>query len=117
MKASRAPDYLGHITEAIDRIDSYLAGMTRDEFLLTTLVQDAVVRNFEIIGEAARNIEREAPEVASTYPDIPWSVMAAMRNRLAHGYFSVDYEAVWAAARENLPPLRPRIQDLLSELL
>ena len=99
MKASRAVDYLGHMIEAIDRIAAYTAGLTPEAFLQTTLVQDAVVRNFEIVGEAARNIAREAPEITAAHPEIPWSVMAAMRNRLAHGYFTVDFESVWVTAR------------------
>ena len=102
--------------EAIDRIAEYTAGLSPEVFLCSTLIQDAVVRNFEIIGEAARNIEREAPEIAAARPDIPWSIMAAMRNRLAHGYFSVDFESIWVTARENLPPLREQVAHLLAAL-
>jgi len=62
VKAARAVDYLGHMIEAIDRIAMYTAGLTPEAFLHTTLVQDAVVRNFEIVGEAARNIARAKPQ-------------------------------------------------------
>ena len=61
MKSARAVDYLTHMVEAIDGIAMYTAGLTPEAFLQTTLVQDAVVRNFEIISEAARNVAREAP--------------------------------------------------------
>jgi len=111
-KASRAVDYLGHMVEAIDWIATDAAVLKPEAFLHTTLVQDAVVRNFEIIGETARNIAREAPEIAAAHPEIPWFAMAAMRNRLAHGYFSVDFESVWVTARDNLPPLCDQIERL-----
>jgi uncharacterized protein with HEPN domain len=116
VKSARAFDYLTHMIEAIDRIAIYTAGLTPEIFLQTTLVQDAVVRNFEIIGEAARNIAREAPELTAAHSDIPWSVISAMRNRLAHGYFSVDFESVWAPARDDLPSLRAQIETVVRSL-
>ncbi len=103
--------------EAIDRIASYMSGLTSEVFRRTALVQNDVVRNFEIIGEAARNIEGEAPEVAATHSEILCSVMAAMRNRLAHGYFNVDFASVWVTACDELPPLRSQIEGLHNELL
>lgn len=88
----RIPDYLGHILEAIERIDRYLADTDEVTFLNDQKTQDAVVRNFEIIGEAAHNIESYHAAFAAAHPDIPWSVIYAMRNRVAHGYFKVDLE-------------------------
>ncbi len=116
MKSARAVDYLIRMIEAIDRIAIYTVGLTPEIFLQTTLVQDAVVRNVEIIGEAARNIAREAPELTATHSDISWPVISAMRNRLAYRYFSVGFESVWAIARDDLPPLRKQIGTVLRSL-
>lgn len=86
----RIPDYLEHILEAIERIDRYLADTNEVAFLNDQKTQDAVVRNFEIIGEAALNIERYHAAFAAAHPDVLWTVIYAMRNRVAHGYFKVD---------------------------
>ena len=116
MKSARAVYYLTHMIEAIDSIAMYTAGLTPEIFLQTTLVQDAVVRNFEIIGEAAGNIARERPELTATHSNMPWQVISVMRNRLAHGYFGVDFESVWAMAHDDLPPLRAQIETVLRSL-
>jgi len=86
-KAARAADYLGHILQAIERIDRYTADMVETQFLASEITQDAVIRNFEIIGEASRNIERNCPEFAAAHPDLPLINAYEMRNALAHGYF------------------------------
>lgn len=90
----RVPDYLGHILQAIRRIEAYTKDMDEVGFLQNQMVQDAVIRNVEIIGEVARNIEKHHPEFAGQHPDIPWEDMYLMRNRVSHGYFSVDLEVV-----------------------
>lgn len=92
--ALRIPGYLGHIVEAIERIDRYLADTDEVAFLNDQKTQDAVVRNFEIIGEAAHNIERYHAAFAAAHSEVPWTVVYAMRNRVAHGYFKVDLEMV-----------------------
>lgn len=68
-----------------------------------------MIRNFEIIGEVAHNIERYHAEFAANYPDVPWTVVYAMRNRVAHGYFNVDLEMVWKWSGNGLEnyPRRP----------
>ena len=81
-------------------------------FLNSELVQDAVIRNIEIIGEASNNIQRVAPEFAAQYNNIPWLVMYTMRNRLAHGYDKVDMEIVWQTIRRDLPSLHSQIQTV-----
>lgn len=106
MKAERAGDYLGHMIEAIDRIATYLEGLDRTAFLADLMVQDAVIRNVEVIGEAARNVERHAPDVVAAHPKIPWRYAKGMRNQLMHGYFSVDLESVWATTQADLPDLQ-----------
>ena len=83
--------------------------MAEPQFLQDEKTQDAVVRNFEIIGEAARNVERHHPEFAISNPEVPWDVMYTMRNRVAHGYFKVDYEIVWRTIHADLPELRAQV--------
>lgn len=102
---SRLPDYLGHVRQAIDRIQRYTDGMDEAAFRGSPLVQDAVIRNFEIIGEACRNILRDHPDFAASHPQLPLSGAYEMRNALAHGYFKVDLGVVWATIRDDLPPL------------
>lgn len=84
--------YLNDILESIEKILEYTEGIDFDEFCENSMVFDAVIRNFEIIGEAARNIP---DNLRSKYPHIPWADMVGMRNILIHGYFGVDYSIVW----------------------
>ena len=115
-KSARAADYLGHILQAIARIERYTADLDEIAFLKDELVQDGVIRNFEIIGEASRNIERHCPEFAAEHRDLPLLNAYEMRNALAHGYFRVDLEIVWKTIETELPALRQRIETLLETL-
>ena len=110
----RLQDYLAHIVEAIDRIDRYVDDMVELSFLSDEKTQDAVVRNFEILGEASNNIEKHHPAFAQANADVPWALMYTMRNRVAHGYFKVDYELVWKTIHADLPELRAQWVVLLS---
>ena len=112
-KALRIPDYLEHIIEAIERIQRYTANLTEQAFLKDELIQDAVVRNIEVIGEAAKNIERVDPDFASKHNEVPWQVMYAMRNRLSHGYDTIDYEIVWNLIQNDLPNLHRLVKAAL----
>lgn len=114
-KTLRVPDYLGHILQAIERIDRYTADMDEVAFLNSELVQDAVIRNIEIIGEASNNIQRVAPEFAALHDDIPWQVMYTMRNRVSHGYDKVDLEIVWKTIQGDLPGLYQQVQALVED--
>jgi uncharacterized protein with HEPN domain len=91
----RLPDYLTHLLEAIERIGRYTENMSEAAFLENQMVQDAVIRNFEIIGEASRNIEVQYPEFSAAHPELPLAFAYQMRNAVAHGYFKVDLEIVW----------------------
>jgi uncharacterized protein with HEPN domain len=104
-KALRVPDYLAHILQAIERIEAYVSGMDEMAFLASNLVQDAVIRNIEIIGEASNNIQRVDPIFAAYHAEIPWQVMYAMRNRISHGYDKVDVEIIWRTIQGDLPDL------------
>jgi uncharacterized protein with HEPN domain len=111
-KALRAQDYLAHILRAIERIARYTAGMDESVFLRDEQVQDAVLRNIEVIGEASNNILRVAPDFAAMHDDIPWLVMYTMRNRVSHGYDRVDLEIVWKTIQGDLPKLYRQVQAL-----
>lgn len=114
-KEHRVPDYLGHILKAIERIQRYTADLGVADFLANELVQDAVVRNIEILGEAANNLQRSAPEFAAKHHHIPWQVMYAMRNRVSHGYDKVDWEVVWKTIESDLPTLYGQVQALVTQ--
>ncbi|MDE2082409.1 MAG: DUF86 domain-containing protein [Burkholderiales bacterium] len=116
-KALRVVDYLEHILKAIERIGRYTAGMDDIAFLGSELVQDAVIRNVEIIGEASNNIQRVSPEFAAQHEDIPWLVLYTMRNRVAHGYDKVDLEVVWKTIGRDLPGLRKQVAAARSALI
>lgn len=91
----RLTDYLGHIREAIERVDRYVQDIDEVAFLQNEMAQDAVIRNLEIIGEASHNIEQHYPEFAVGHPELPLAFAYQMRNAVAHGYFKVDLEIVW----------------------
>ena len=115
-KALRIRDYLGHILKAIERIDRYTADMDDVGFLDSELVQDAVIRNIEIIGEASNNIQHVDPAFAAQNNDIPWAVMYTMRNRVSHGYDKVDLEIVWKTIQGELPVLYAQIQEVQANI-
>lgn len=112
----RLTDYLGHILEAIERIERYIGDMNEVAFLKNELVQDAVIRNFEIIGEASKNIEKHYPEFAEARPELPLAFAYQMRNALAHGYFKVDLEIVWRTVERDLPTLESEIKTVILAL-
>lgn len=112
----RIPDYLEHILEAVERIDRYLEDTDEISFLNDQKTQDAVVRNFEIIGEAAHNIESYHAKFAAAHPEVPWTAVYAMRNRVAHGYFKIDLGMIWKTIRTDLPELHAQIKRLLNQI-
>lgn len=112
----RLPDYLTHILEAIERIGRYTENMSKTAFLENQMVQDAVIRNFEIIGEASHNIEVNYPEFSAARPELPLAFAYQMRNAVAHGYFKVDLEIVWNTIHANLPALHDQVREALISL-
>jgi uncharacterized protein with HEPN domain len=112
----RLADYLAHIKEAIERIDLYTARLDEAGFLVNPLIQDAVIRNLEVIGEASHNIERHHADYASAHTELPLAHAYQMRNAVAHGYFKVDLNIVWTTIRRDLPDLHRRIQAALTDL-
>ncbi len=86
--------------DAMLRIEKYISGTNAKDFLHNELISDAVMRNFEVIGEAAKNIPGR---FKARYPEIPWDRMYKLRNFLAHEYFGVDLHMVWRIAKDHLP--------------
>lgn len=112
-KELRVTDYLDHILTAIERIGRYTSNMDDAAFFESELVQDAVIRNIEIIGEASKNIQRVDPDWAAEHAEIPWQVMYAMRNRVSHGYDHVDLELVWKTIQRDLPVLSQQVKRVV----
>jgi uncharacterized protein with HEPN domain len=101
--------YIADIRDAIDRILNYTVG-GRKAFFMNPMIQDAVVRNIEVIGEAVRGISEP---VRNAHPEIPWAKIAGTRDRVIHGYFRVDLDIVWEIVESELATLREKIVTLL----
>lgn len=101
--------YLGHIQECIQKIEAYTAP-GREHFLSNDQTQDAVMRNFEIIGEA---VKRLSDQVLDRTRDIPWHSIAGFRDVLIHGYMDVDLNQVWKVIERDLPDLKEAVDYLL----
>ena len=112
----RLHDYLSHIVQAIKRIQHYTEDVDEVGFLQNEMVQDAVIRNIEIIGEASHNVEKYFTEFARLHPELPLMFAYEMRNAVAHGYFKVDFEIVWKTIQKDLPALEQEIQTILQQL-
>lgn len=106
---SRDALYLRHILDAIQKIERY-AEVGHDAFLAESLRHDAVIRQMEIIGEAAKRL---SPQVTGRSPDVPWRQVAGMRDVLIHDYMGVDLERVWNVLQLDLPLMRSAIEQLL----
>jgi uncharacterized protein with HEPN domain len=98
--------------DAIDRVLTYTSG-GREAFFADRKTQDAVVRNLEVLGEAAKNV---AGPVKDAHPNIPWKRIAGMRDKLIHEYFGVDLALVWEVVEREIVPLRDRLSALLERL-
>jgi uncharacterized protein with HEPN domain len=103
---------LDDILEAVERIETYTAGMDKARFQADCKTVDAVVRNLEVIGEAVKNIP---PQVRALSPNVPWSKIAGMRDILIHVYFNVDVEIVWDVVQTKLTDLKTVTETLLAE--
>lgn len=97
------------IKEAIDRIISYTSGMKYNDFLQDYKTQDAVIRNIEILGEAAKLLSDEAKE---KFQNIPWKDIAGTRDKLIHDYFGVNIDIVWNIAKNEVPILSTQLSDI-----
>ncbi len=94
--------YLRHILDAIEKIESYVS-IGYDQFMADSHWQDAVIRQLEIVGEAAKHL---SSDLRDRYPDIPWRRICGLRDVLIHDYIGVDIDAVWAVTQTRIPELR-----------
>jgi uncharacterized protein with HEPN domain len=105
--------YLKDILEAIEAIEKFVERVNFEDFKNDDMRSSAVIRKFEIIGEATKNIPEE---IKQGYPQAPWKNMAGMRDRLIHFYFGIKYELVWNAAKIDVPKIKVLINKMLGEL-
>ncbi len=101
--------YLEYIVEAITKIEGFTKGMSRDHFVHNVMMQDAIIRNIEIIGEATKKI---SSEFTISHHKIPWADMAGMRNKLIHDYMDVDLDVVWKTVEVDLPLLKELLSNI-----
>ena len=102
--------YLEHVIDAIDRIEEYIEGVTEIKFKSTSLIQDGVIRQIEIVGEALRNVSREFRQ---KYSYLPWEDAIGMRDKLIHDYMGVDLERVWETATLDIPRLKGWVNQII----
>jgi uncharacterized protein with HEPN domain len=102
--------YLKHMVDAIKRIEEYTASTDSLTFFKTPLIQDGVIRQIEIIGEATKNL---SAALRDKYPSIPWQDIAGMRDKLIHDYFGVDIDAVWETVRKDIPILKAEMSNII----
>ncbi len=110
MRDDRA--FLLHIRDALREAREFVEGEDYESFLENRMVQNAVMRSFEVAGEAARRV---SPEFREAHPEVPWRLMGDFRNKLIHGYFALDLEVIWKTAIEDAPMLLARIEGLVEE--
>ena len=105
--------YLQHILDAVFKIESYIKGSNEEAFYKNTLIQDGVIRQIEIIGEA---VKRLSFDLKDTHSHIPWQDIAGMRDKLIHDYFGVDVGTVWLTVKNDIPVLKSQIKKILDGL-
>lgn len=104
--------YLVHITECIESIKEYTA-TGKEDFYELKIIQDAVIRNLEIIGEATKKVSAELKDM---YYKVPWREMAGLRDVLIHDYFGVDLDIVWNVVNKELPNVYTEIQNIIDDM-
>jgi uncharacterized protein with HEPN domain len=102
--------YLQDLWESILAIEKYTKNLSEEEFISNNMIQDAVVRRLEIMGEAVKNID---DEYRNKYPLIPWKKIAGMRDIITHEYFGVKLDRIWDVIRKDLPGLREKIKIII----
>jgi uncharacterized protein with HEPN domain len=105
--------YLHHMLDALRRIESYVARTTSAAFRNDLLIQDAIIRQLTVLGEAAGKV---SPDFARSHPAIPWPDVTGIRHKLVHDYFVVDVDIVWTTASKDAPALIPLVEEALEDL-
>ncbi len=101
--------YVEHILDCIRKIKEFSEGISFREFSSNELIQDAIIRNIEIIGEASKKISSDTKQI---YFEIPWKEISGMRDKLIHDYLGVDVEVVWRTIKEDIPILESQIREI-----
>ena len=105
--------FLHHIRDALREVRDFVEGTDYGGFLEDRMMQNAVVRSFEVVGEAA---QRVSPEFCEAHADVPWRLMGDFRNKLIHDYFALDLEIIWKTATEDAPMLLDQIEGLVEDV-
>ena len=105
--------FIKDIADAMEHIEEFVSNMALDELKADEKTSSAVIRKFEVIGEAVKHIPNKVKE---EHKDIQWKSMAGMRDRLIHAYFGIDYKLVWAAIKTEIPKLKPKLKKMLSSM-
>ena len=106
--------FLHHILDAIKKIEKYIQGIDEEAFKKNDLVQDGVIRQIEIIGEA---VKRLSDDLTSQSAHVPWQDVAGMRDKLIHDYFGVDIDTVWLTVKKDIPDLKEEIKRIIERML
>jgi uncharacterized protein with HEPN domain len=105
--------YLKDILTAMEAIEKFVEGMGFEDFKRDDRTSSAVIRKFEIIGEATKNV---SDAIKQKYPTVPWKEMAGMRDRLIHFYFGIKYDLIWQTIKDIIPQVKPLIRKILEEI-
>lgn len=111
MKKKEPIFFLKDINNSLNKIFHYTENISYDEFMNSDITKDAVERNFEIIGEAVKNLSED---FRNQYPQIPFKQVAGMRDKLIHDYFGIDYEILWKTIQDKLPQFKSEIEKLIN---
>ena len=112
MKSKLDLTYLGDVLDAIKQIEDYLRDITKDSFLQNHMMQDAVMHQIEIIGEASNSV---SDEFQDQHPELPWMQMRAIRNKIVHDYREINLDVIWDTVRNDLPMLEKQVRKVLGE--
>ena len=104
--------FIKHIRDSINEIDSFTKNVSKEKFMSNNEKQNAVIRSLEVIGEAVKNLPIS---FRNKYPNVPWSKIAGMRDKIIHHYFGVDLETVWNVIKKDLPVLEEEIIKILEK--
>ncbi len=110
MKVRNDKLYIFDIKKCCQKIEEYLENVTEDDFLKNEMLQDALVRNIEIIGEASKNL---SAELRKENPQIAWREIMRMRDKIVHHYFRLNLDVIWQTATEDIPNLKPEIEKIM----